>query len=75
MLFDFRFIYTDGATLVNVEHACGVLYAACKYILPELSKHCSSYIAMNVAPPNVCAVLELARSLGVPELGPPCIKV
>ena len=70
-----RFIYTDSATLINLEHACGVLYAANKYFLPELTKQCINYISVNIVPESACAILELVRSLGVTELVIPCIKV
>jgi hypothetical protein len=52
-----RFIYCDECDLTG-DVVLHVLYASKKYLLPELTAHCTQFLEDSLHADNVCVVYE-----------------
>jgi len=70
----FRFLYYDEVSLTgsNVMH---VLYLAKKYIVPSLTKKCTTYLRENLEASNVFAILPHAQKFEEKDLEDRCWEV
>lgn len=50
-------MYIEKAT-INGDNVLGLLYAARKYMLPELEDKCREFLNEELDPTNVCPVLD-----------------
>ncbi len=50
-------MYYEKATLTG-DNVLSILYAAKKYILPDLENLCREFLDKELCPSNVCIVLE-----------------
>ena len=53
----YRFMYYEKATLTGDNVLC-MLYAAKKYMLPDLEDICKEFLDKELDPNNVCPVLS-----------------
>lgn len=58
-----RYIYSGMIILDNLDIACGLLYAAKKYLLPKsLQQQCGDFIVNNMDDNNVWRALDFAEN-------------
>ncbi|XP_058824698.1 BTB/POZ domain-containing protein 6-like [Topomyia yanbarensis] len=55
------YIYTDKICLDSMDDAFKIYYAAKKYLLPQVTDQCTTYIKSNIKPTNACLVYEFAK--------------
>uniref|UniRef100_A0A146KNV7 BTB/POZ domain-containing protein 6 n=1 Tax=Lygus hesperus TaxID=30085 RepID=A0A146KNV7_LYGHE len=70
-----NYIYSDSLDLQNIDEAGGLLYVSKKYIMPQLSEICLSYLIENTTICTLWDVLAIAEALNEEELMAICLKV
>lgn len=67
----FHFLYCDTVEL-NEENVLSTLYAAKKYIVPQLSEQCVDFLQQNLTARNACLMLSQSRLFDEPNLRHSC---
>lgn len=70
-----NFIYKDKVTINSLENACGLLYAAKKYMIPYLAEICLKYIENATSIKNVFPVFNFSDWLQEDNLSAYCLKL
>nr|CAD7412417.1 unnamed protein product [Timema cristinae] len=68
-----EYVYTDESNFHEMEDAFETLYAAKKYLLPQLVTRCNEYISSLLRFSNVCFVLEFAMGIHEERLSEKCL--
>nr|CAD7608737.1 unnamed protein product [Timema genevievae] len=68
-----EYVYTDESNFQEMEDAFETLYAAKKYLLPQLVTRCNEYISSLLRFSNVCFVLEFAMGIHEERLSEKCL--
>lgn len=69
------YIYADEIKIQSFDQACELCYIANKYMMPNLLKHCTSYIWKDVNYTNACRGYEFAKLFDQHQLMEKCKKV
>lgn len=70
----YRYIYQDKA-YINSSNAVPLLYAAKKYILPDLEQRCTAFLEGSVTLDNVCTLLEQGVQVDERQLIDRCLNL
>lgn len=69
------FIYKDRVSIGSIENACGLMYAAKKYMVPYLVALCIKYIESNMSIRNVLTIFNFADLIQEEALMTICINL
>ncbi|OQV16153.1 BTB/POZ domain-containing protein 2 [Hypsibius exemplaris] len=70
-----RFIYTDDITGLDEDTVLPTLYAAKKYVMPQLKAACVNFMRLNIRPQNVFLLLEQAQQSDEADLVAQCFDL
>lgn len=70
-----NYIYADDIKIQSFDQACELCYIANKYMMPNLLKHCTSYIWKDVNYTNACRGYEFAKLFDQHQLMEKCKKI
>ncbi|XP_055692411.1 BTB/POZ domain-containing protein 6-B-like [Lutzomyia longipalpis] len=70
-----EYIYTDTIRVNTVDKACGLVYAAKKYMLPYVVEQCTKFLWSDLQPSNVCRAYEFARLFEENQLMMTCLEM
>jgi BTB/POZ domain. len=73
--FSSRYLYTDTLNIPDLDTAQGILYAAQKYLIPHLAKHCVKYLECSLNLDNLLDTLRIAECFKESHLRKQCLKV
>ncbi|XP_073987327.1 BTB/POZ domain-containing protein 6-like isoform X2 [Rhodnius prolixus] len=69
------YMYSDSLNLHNIEEAGNLLYAAKKYLMPQLSRLCLEYLLDRTCIQTLWDILTIAESLDEEELIEAVLKI
>ncbi|XP_061436296.1 BTB/POZ domain-containing protein 3-like [Lethenteron reissneri] len=69
-----RYLYCDEMEL-DADTALATLYAAKKYLVPDLARACVAFLETELSAANACTLLSQGRLFGEPELTQHCWEV
>uniref|UniRef100_S4RK32 BTB domain-containing protein n=1 Tax=Petromyzon marinus TaxID=7757 RepID=S4RK32_PETMA len=69
-----RYLYCDEMEL-DADTALATLYAAKKYLVPDLARACVAFLETELSAANACTLLSQGSVFGEPELTQHCWEV
>ncbi|KAI5704286.1 hypothetical protein M8J75_003751 [Diaphorina citri] len=70
-----KYLYTDTLIIPDLDTAQGILYAAQKYLIPHLAKHCVKYLECSLNLDNLLDTLRIAECFKESHLRKQCLKM
>lgn len=69
-----RYLYSDDVCL-EADNVLATLYAAKKYLVPNLARACVEYLETSLTAKNACVLLSQSRLFEEPDLMQRCWEV